>query len=49
VPEECGGLGDLGCDLVKDTLSEISDIYKIIDTFDDIAEASGAGGLVPCP
>ena len=49
VPEECGGLGDLGCDLVKDTLSEISDLYKVIDTFDDIAEASGAGGLVPCP
>ncbi|MGQ0848351.1 MAG: VWA domain-containing protein [Actinomycetota bacterium] len=49
VPEECGGLGDLGCDLVKDTLSEVSDAYKIIDTFDDIAEAAGAGGIVPCP
>ena len=41
-------LGDLGCDLFKDTLSEISPIYELIHAADDIAEAGMGEGLIDC-
>ncbi len=55
VPDECGppGLGGLACDLAKDALGSWGKVgklnYKHVDTADDVAEAAGAGGVVPCP
>ncbi len=55
VPAECGppGLGGVACDLAKDALGTWGKVgklnYKPVDTADDVSEAAGAGGIVPCP
>jgi len=48
VPEACGGLGDLGCDLIEDVAADFVPGYSYIDTADDIAEAASGEGLVNC-
>jgi hypothetical protein len=55
VPSACGppGLGGLACDLAKDALGRWGKIgklnYKHVDTTDHVSEATGGGGIVPCP